>query len=558
MQSLRDMFNRISSASVAIIAVVVLAGVLRITWLDSVPPAINQDEAIHAWEARCLLKMGCDHTGARWPIFCHAYGLRESHASPFIYLLIPFQWLMGMNVWSTRLPGALAGVVAVPLVYLLVRMWYGVVPALFASLLLAISPWHIHLTRLAFEVSICPTLLLVGMVLVSWGVRRSPESQRNRFLLPGFLVSGMSIGLVLWTYNAYRVFIPIFIGATTVLYARALLGQARTARGRGCMLAFIAGFTIGVAPFAVACVTTPERAWGHAQAEFVLNRENSLIAAIRTGAASYLHQLSPEFLFGIGEPSPIQSIPGRGKLYWICAPMLAAGLIRVFSRWSTEHVGRLLLIWIILAPVPAGLTKLTDGHSLRAATVLPAYQILAALGAHWIIEKSAARSLTLKRATQAVIGTILGISTLLFVRVFFHDYPIACAHYFQSELQPVVQSVMQRAHDYDLVLLTSRNRNQIGTRFLFWSRTEPSEYFSAARNIWEGPEWDVLLQMGKFNFVPYRDLAEIVALLPKELTRVHVLVAERPGVPVDGAVLQKYFHPSGEVAIVLYEVWVNR
>ena len=39
----------------ALVGIVLLAACVRLLWLDSVPPAINQDEAVHAWDANCLL-----------------------------------------------------------------------------------------------------------------------------------------------------------------------------------------------------------------------------------------------------------------------------------------------------------------------------------------------------------------------------------------------------------------------------------------------------------------------------------------------------------------------
>lgn len=540
------------------IGIVLLAAMVRLVWLDSAPPAINQDEAVHAWDANCLLKTGKDHSGARWPVFCHAYGKRESHASPFIYSIIPFQAVLGMNVWSTRLPGALMGTLAVPLLFWLVRAWYGNRAGLLAALLLAISPWHIHLSRLAFEVSVCPTLLVGGMLLFSRGVQVSSEPAALRKSAVTFFVAGLTLGLLLWTYNAYRVFVPIIVAVGVLLYPMRLWRFVGTLRGRWAAFSFTVGIFIGVSPFIWACLKTPDKAWGRAHAEFVLNRAKTLGEAAQIGFKTYLHQLSPDFLFQNGDPSITQSIPGHGQLYLICGVFLIAGLLRVILRWRTEAIGRFLIIWLILAPVPAGLTKLSAGHALRAATALPAYQILSALGVEWILQWAAARSKRFGLATAGLIGAGFICSAVHFFNLFFRVYSVVCAPFFWSELKPVVEEVIQREKAYDMVLLSSHDCRQNGTLFLFWSRTEPDEYFQAPLNIWEGPEWDALLQMGKYFFVPYSDLPSLVSQLPPELKRLRVLVAERPGLPVPGEVLRRFSFPDGQEAMVLYDVTVVR
>src|SRR5689334_6825868 len=72
-----------------ILAIVILAAMLRLVWLGSSPPAINQDEAVHAYEAYCFRTTGKDHYGTPWPIFFRAYGKAEHHSAPFIYMLVP-------------------------------------------------------------------------------------------------------------------------------------------------------------------------------------------------------------------------------------------------------------------------------------------------------------------------------------------------------------------------------------------------------------------------------------------------------------------------------------
>ena len=91
----------------------------------------------------------------------------------YVYLTIPFVAIFGLNEFAVRLPSAIAGVIAVWLVYKIIlflakqknekRETKHESLAIIAALLLAISPWHIHFSRGAWEVNVALTLTLVGI-----------------------------------------------------------------------------------------------------------------------------------------------------------------------------------------------------------------------------------------------------------------------------------------------------------------------------------------------------------------------------------------------------------
>ena len=134
----------------AILPIVALAGLLRLVALDAVPPGINHDEAERAVDAWCILHTGRDFHGQAWPIFFRAYGQADYPPGHYIYALVPFQALFGTSPVTTRLPAAILGTLNVWWLYALVRRLASRRVALLAALLLAISPWHVLLSRMAF------------------------------------------------------------------------------------------------------------------------------------------------------------------------------------------------------------------------------------------------------------------------------------------------------------------------------------------------------------------------------------------------------------------------
>src|SRR5512136_1169370 len=103
-------------AAALLLLILLVAAGLRIPYLTSAPPGLNQDEAANAWNAWCLLKTGTDQVGTPWPIF-YTRAIGDNRSTLFLYLLLPFQALGGLNVWTARLPSAVGGILTVLLLY---------------------------------------------------------------------------------------------------------------------------------------------------------------------------------------------------------------------------------------------------------------------------------------------------------------------------------------------------------------------------------------------------------------------------------------------------------
>lgn len=107
--------------------------------------------------------------------------------------------IFGFNAVSILLPSALAGVLAVLLLYHLVRRHFGVVAGLLAALALALSPISILTNRNITIDSVLTLTLLFG----AWTVMRAAETGRLRWLLLTAVIVG--IGFNIKMLEAYLV-----------------------------------------------------------------------------------------------------------------------------------------------------------------------------------------------------------------------------------------------------------------------------------------------------------------------------------------------------------------
>ncbi|MDO8269625.1 MAG: glycosyltransferase family 39 protein, partial [Candidatus Levybacteria bacterium] len=135
-----------------LLILIVLTGFfLRLNLLDSVPPHPSLDEVSIGYNAYSILKTGMDEFGNSHPILLRAYDdYRPAH---YTYLVVPFIKLFGLNVFAVRMPSALLSIATIISVYFLIKSLFRKFKrvellALATTGMLAISPWHIYISRL--------------------------------------------------------------------------------------------------------------------------------------------------------------------------------------------------------------------------------------------------------------------------------------------------------------------------------------------------------------------------------------------------------------------------
>lgn len=137
---------------------------LRVWRFGDIPPGLNQDEASMAYDAYCLGHFGIDRHGYRFPVMLVSWG--SGMYALAAYVALPFIWLFGLSVRSARLPFLLAGLAALPLFYLLLLHTTDRRTARIGVALLAISPWHVMVSRWALDSNMFPFVFLLATVLL--------------------------------------------------------------------------------------------------------------------------------------------------------------------------------------------------------------------------------------------------------------------------------------------------------------------------------------------------------------------------------------------------------
>ncbi|MGB7415399.1 MAG: glycosyltransferase family 39 protein, partial [Thermosynechococcaceae cyanobacterium] len=147
-----------------LLLIIGLGILLRVLFFPHIPPGLNQDEASAAYEAYSLLLTGQDRWGNPWPIYFPSWGSGQNVL--YSYLSIPAIWLWGLNLFTTRLVNLVFGILTLPLLYLCVRSVFNRRIATLSTLLLAVLPWHVMMSRWGLESNLLPFFLLLGIYTV--------------------------------------------------------------------------------------------------------------------------------------------------------------------------------------------------------------------------------------------------------------------------------------------------------------------------------------------------------------------------------------------------------
>lgn len=429
-----------------------VAAATRLVGLGSAPPGIHHDEASNGYDAYCLLKTGQDRWGHDWPVLLEGFGRADHRGALYAYLCVPFHVLAGADhlIWSTRAAAGVLGVLSILAFYGLVSRTVGQSAGLVAAGLLAISPWHLHLSRIGHEATLVPVFVIGGMWL--WSKWRDG----CRYSIAAAVVTGLS----LYAYSTMRLITPMLGLAAIVCFYGDVRGWFKDRRGRIVIAAGVLLMAMIVTPFVRQTLRDPEVVMARTEAVSVLHHPTWTVGEkIERVAGQYLDHFSPNWLFVRGDPYRVQSIGGLGQLNWVLLPLMALGIVVSVWRCRRSRLHRFLLLWLLLYPIPGAITYggldapgIGGVHALRSACGLPVFQWLGAVGFVAMLE---AMSRHWKTITAAVVAGIAVNGAVCFWQYFgvWSRDPWVRALY-QDDLVAALKSIRPYWRDFDHVYIS--------------------------------------------------------------------------------------------------------
>jgi hypothetical protein len=223
---------------------------------------------------------------------------------------------------------------------------------------------------------------------------------------------------------------------------------------------------------------------------------------------NYFNYLSSTFLFvqGAGEWG-YGMVSGRGVLYYIDALFLLGGLIALLTVKKYRFLN-IILVWILIAPLPAAMTKGSGFAGTRTAVMMPAIEILSAAGAFFIYEyiRTNIKSNIVKVAYSTFLIVILSVSFISFTEDYLFHAPHKAASSMQYGRKNLITYIKDIGNEYQTIMI-SRSLSVPNIWPQFYLPIDPKSVQSASRG-WLRYEKEGLVsidqldsyQVGKYKF----------------------------------------------------------
>ena len=448
-----------------LIIALLIASILRLWNLGNIPPSLTPDEVSLGYNAYSILKTGRDEYGKFLPIVFKSFG--DYKPGLYVYLTVPFVATFGLNEIAVRLPSALAGIFSVFLIYLISSQLFGKKIGTISVFVASITPWLIYFSRGAWEANVCLTLVLLGIYLFLRSL------QDPRFLI----LASASFAMTLITYQGAKLSTGIVVFLLSVFYYKDIFKMSRKYLFSSLILGTLVALPIILSIFSgqtgrleVFSVFSYPRSKEYIQS--MLNENGEKIGDInyylfhsetynftRGVMGRWFNHFSGSFLFFEGDTAnPRHSAPYQGMLLLSDILFLGFGLFVIFKDKITKEK-MIILFWLILAPLPAVLSR-DQVHAIRSLNMVIPLIIIISFG----YEKLSKWFLPI---------TILAF--IYFLDAYFIHVPKHNSQLWEYGYKQIVETITPIQGNYKNIKV-QQSFAQPYIYFLFYQKYDPAKY----------------------------------------------------------------------------------
>lgn len=492
-------------SKIFLILIVFFAFVLRFYKLGLVPPSLDWDETAHGYNAYSILKTGRDEYGYFLPLSFRSF---DDYKPPlYTYLVVPSVAAFGLTDFAVRFPSASIGVLAVIFTYFMVyALFKNKTIALLSSFFLAISPWHLQFSRVAFETNSAIFFSVFG----TWAFLKGVNSQAKKITF-WMATAAIAFGLNLFMYHNARVFIPVFSLALLIPFRKFLIMNKKFLIIPAIIsLAFIALlipiiFSIsGQLRFkgtAIFFDQSPVFKWAALiEQDQKSNQEligrifhNRRLVYLPILIDNYLSHLKPTFLFFTADMERHHA-PQMGLLYLWDLPFILAGIYFLASKKLPGYSKAIIFWWFLVSPLASSVTWGVP-HSLRSEIYLPTFQIFTALGVYYLYKKVRFKKLFIALTSLALFANF---------GFYLHQYYLHMSEEFsKSWLYGRKEAALYSESikfDYDRVIV-STSLEQPHEFWLYYLKYDPALYLKEGGTV-SGGFLENRNKFDKYSFKP--------------------------------------------------------
>lgn len=508
MENVRNVTNSNWLRAVPILVIVCIAIFFRFYALDTIPPSPSLDEVSIGYNAFSIFKTGADEYGIRFPLLLRAYD--DWRPALYVYTVIPFITLLGLTPLAVRLPSVILSVIVVIISYGLTQtLFQKRLISLFVAAFLAISPWHVYISRLGHEANLGLALIVIGLYFFFL----SREHASKKWFLA---LSAFAFSLSLYSYQSQKIIAPASVILLGFLYRKELLRWKRAS-----MVAIFVGVLVSI-PIVILTLRPDvsvrlrknsvfsfhplyektnvlwrdARAKGNIISQVVYSPKT---ISARIFFANYFLHFQPSWLFWGGD-NERHKISGMGLLYVWEVPFILFGWYALWKSHVDRRIKVFILVWFFSSPLPAALATEAP-HAMRSYTFLPIWQLLTALGASHLIGLFRVK---LYKIMLSILMCILFLwSALTLYKQYFYLFPRKQSDSFQYALPIALAYVRTHEREFQKIIVSIEdNLYQSYMFYLFYNQFDPAMYQKMGGTGSGG--YDVTHTIGKYEFRPIK------------------------------------------------------
>lgn len=403
----------------------VFALILRIFKLGEYPVGFHVDEAKVAWNSYSILKTAMDDRGNIFSLYYNSFG--DYRPTGIFYATIPFLILFGKSIFAVRFSSAFFGALTIFPIYLLTNILFKeklikntkLNIGHISAFLIAISPWHIEVSRATSEVVISTFFAIYALYFLIMLIEK--KSKKFMYLSMAFILVSYLL------YHAIRFLAPPIFIITLIYY----FGKIKRYKDFKLILIPVIFVLILTLFFS----STPEGKKRFDQVSIFkdidtnyeigrLKKENGTNNSLATKIFDNKYQVyfrhflmqygdyfSEDFLIGYSARPYRYTTPGTGLLMYTEILFFIIGLIEIVNNRAKY----LPLFLLLIGPLPAALTTEDAPNLHRAFLMLPFLVIIETIGVYAILQYLGKG---IKNPTKILVGVIL-LNFSMFLYMYF-------------------------------------------------------------------------------------------------------------------------------------------
>lgn len=441
----------------------------RLFKITQIPPSVYWDEASIGYNAYSVGIDGKDEWGSFLPIHFRAFG--EFKLPVYIYSVVPFVKIFGLNAFSVRLPSVIYSLVSLILIYLVAKKLYNLEIGLASAFVFTVVPWDFIFGRTGYEAS-------AGMAFFLLGVYLFLKTEKKPFF---FLLSTLSFIASFYSYNSFRFISPMFLIIFGMIF---LLRRDLKIRNK---IVYV-----GISLFIFLAAAFP------VYRLYRFDAGSSRINQVQAGNAvqivkNYFLHFSPNFLFINGDTNLRSNNPGFGELYFVSLPFILVGIYALVK--NRNRYWWIPILGILLGPIPAAITK-ESPHALRSISMLPFFAMTIGVGIEYLINIFKKKKLAIAGITAAMF--IFSFES--YFTDFITKYPEASSSDWQFGYKKIFEDYSPYFDKYQNIIISDEYA-QPYIFALYYQKYNPEEFRKTVTyNAVDNWGFSTIKSFGKFSF----------------------------------------------------------